>query len=131
MVDIKKISSLTPEEIKAVVPLNDIVKEAEEANKIIFETYLFKAKQHDLTVYSDGSNTETFSHNGIWKANYNHHEYTVTCTKEGIYEIFLAEYLVSKKYVKEMENELLTEFGEKNETAGYFRDFLTRTMEKK
>ena len=102
-VDFKKIQSLTPDEIIIAGVLAKAAKEAEEAKKIIYDTYVFKMGENEKVVWQNGhDNYEMVTHDGRWIGHYNRNgEYTINCRKESkdIYSFFYAQILLEEGYV--------------------------------
>jgi len=126
--DIGRIMQLTPEEVFAVVKLQELATEANEAAKLIKETYrCFGIGEEEIEVYEDrdGYNHEYLTHSGLWKARYLHQTYDVYCTPEGIFECFKAEYFTQMGVCN-----LSHQTRDLAEAARYFRSFINKTRAK-
>ena len=130
-VDFKKIQSLTPDEIIIAGVLAKAAKEAEEAKKIIYDTYVFKMGENEKVVWQNGhDNYEMVTHDGRWKGHYNRNgEYTINCRKESkdIYSFFYAQILLEEGYVTA--DDIAsgeTTYAEMRAISAYFRAFVDR-----
>jgi len=123
--DISRIMQLTPEEVSAVVQLQKLANEANEVAQLIKETYrCFGISEEQIEVWQDrdGYNHEYLTHNGIWQARYLHQTYDVSCTPEGIFDCFKAEYFKQMGVCN-----LSLQTRELAEAAEYFRSFINKT----
>ena len=128
MVDMRKVDSLSPEEIELVVKLRSILTEAEETVALIQKAYKFSMKELKIVVWSDVSTTEYLSHNGVWQGVYSGKKYEVVCSVQDVYEYLKAKYLVDNRFVSSSEiNGIPTEYGEKAIVCDYFLKFVERT----
>ena len=130
-VDFKKIQRLTPDEIIIAGVLAKAAKEAEEAKKIIYDTYVFKMGENEKVVWQNGhDNYEMVTHDGRWVGHYNGNgEYTVRCSEESddIYSFFSAQILAEERYVDAEDIASgKTTYAEMRTVATYFRTFLDR-----
>ena len=135
-VDFKKIQSLTPDEIIIAGVLAKAAKEAEEAKKIIYDTYVFKMGENEKFVWQNGhDNYEMVTHDGRWIGHYNRNgEYTINCRKESkdIYSFFYAQILLEEGYVTA--DDIAsgeTTYAEMRAIAAYFRAFVDRCRKQK
>lgn len=135
-VDFKKLQSLTPDEMIIASVLARAAKEAEEAKKLIYETFLFRIGEKEKVVWQNGhDNYEKITHDGRWIGHYNRKgEYTIRCQEEcpDIYSFFYAQILVEEGYVNanDMASKTTT-YAEMCAIATYFRAFLDRTNKEK
>ena len=128
MVDIRKVNSLSPEEIELAVKLRSLLKDANQIVSLILKAYKFSMKELKIVVWSDMSSTEYLSHNGVWQGIYSGKKYEIVCTEQDVYEYLKAKYLVDNDFVSSYEvNGIPTEYGEKAIVCEYFLKFVERT----
>ena len=135
-VDFKKLQSLTPDEMIIAGVLARAAKEAEEAKKLIYETYTFRIGENEKFVWKNGhDNYEKITHDGRWIGHYNRNgEYTINCRTESkdIYSFFYAQILLEEGYVTA--NDIAsgkTTYAEMRAIVTYFKAFLDRTKKEK
>lgn len=127
MVDWEKINKLTPEEIKVASAMQELYETAQEQEKLIREAYKFEIGQDRICVLKDEHNAEYLTHSGEWQARYVHQEYEVPCTAKAIFELMIADYIVSQGFhanCSALEKNMLAE---KAQRFGYFWAFIERT----
>ena len=133
MVDIEKIMSLTTDEIKIASELYKFQKEAEEAERLIRETYhSFGIQEEKIEVGTSeyGKNTEYLTHSGIWQARYLNINCDIVCSEAEIFRVFAIEYFVKNKVLKCFEGINYTKEGDMARACKFFRAFIERTRNK-
>jgi hypothetical protein len=96
---------------------------------LIREKFTFKIGEDKIEVWSDAYNHEYITYDGVWQARYLHQTYDVECSVEGIFNLFRAEYLISKGFASEYEGDGFSEAGELNYICRYFRTFVSRNVD--
>ena len=130
MLNLEKISGLTPDEIIVALALKDLAEEAIEMAKLIQETYhCFGISEEVIEIWRDrdGYNHEYLTYTGIWQARYLNQKYDVPCNSDSIFEYFKAEYLVNNGYASGYNGINFTDIGIKKRICEYLRNFLNRT----
>jgi len=123
--DISRINALTPDEVLAVIKLQDLAVEAKEAEEVISATYCcFGIGEEKVEIWQDrdGYNFEYLTHDGVWQARYLHQQYDVFCSADGIFECLKAEYFTQMGV-----GNLPREIREMADACRYFRAFVKRT----
>ena len=113
------INSLTAEDTKVILKLDELRKEAEEAHKIIKDNVKFSIGEDKKIVWKDEHNAEYITNEGVWQARYLHKTYDVICTIENIFNVFKERYLYDINGNKCRVNNIA-------DSAGYFRSFVSK-----
>ena len=119
--NLELINNLTADDTKIILDLLKLRDEARSAHDAIKGNIRFSIGEDKKTIWKDQHNAEYITHEGIWQARYLHQTYDVTCTTEGIFDVFKAAYL------KNLGGGCLRDSAA--ESAGYFRSFV-RKLEK-
>jgi len=94
--NIDKLLNMTPEEVIMALELVKLDERARILSKLVFDNHKnFGINEHEIQIWTDGTNVERLTHSGVWKGRYNGKTYTVVCTPNGIYEALKADYLVT------------------------------------
>ena len=115
-INLELINSLTAEDTKTILKLSELRDEAEKAYGIIRNKIKFSIGEDKIEIWNDTNNAEYITHKGVWQARYLHQTYDVTCTVEGIFNVFKEEYLDSLKHSCMVNNVA--------DSARYFRSFV-------
>ena len=131
MYNIEKIKDLTADEVTIVNDLMSVVNEASEAAELIRKTYHdFEIFQNQIEVWSDPQKKEHeyLTRDGVWYSIKSSEKFGVICSKEKIFQLFETEYLVSRGFIDEFNDDgQYTEEGQRKKAAKAFRKFLNRT----
>ncbi len=131
MINYEMIKNLTDEDVAKLSEFRPIAKEAEEAERMIRETWLFKSCQDTIKVWEsdDGCVKEYMGYDGRWRRDVAGEGYSIVdCEAKEIFDYFKAEWLF-KNYcgcVREDDDET----AKMAEVCSHFREFLKRTEEK-
>ncbi len=92
--------NLSLDQVTIINDLKPLVEQAEKAEKIIKETFLFHIGEDKIEVWSDECNCEYITHDGIWQARYLNQSYDIECNAKTIFEFLKADYLVQNGFVR-------------------------------
>lgn len=123
MISYEALKNLTDEDIAELEELRAIAAEAEEAEKLIKETW------HSRVIWEDDENgiTETLSNGEKWTIQVaGKGYYTLLCDASTIFDYLYAEYVHNEKRPCALKDRKVSRMAE---ICDYFRKFLKRTRE--
>ena len=90
--DIHSLESLTADEIKTILALDKLRREAMADAILIKSAISFSIGEERQELWNDRNNAEYITHSGVWQARYLHQSYDVECSTEGIFKAYKEDY---------------------------------------
>lgn len=123
------VNRLTDEERKHLDNFQKIAKEAEDAENLIMNTWLFRSREEKILIGEDEElkMEQYFYHDGKWTLKFSGEKFcTVKCEAKAIFDYFVAEYI----HANGMTNEYVAEeIEDKVRVCKWLREFIEHSKE--